>query len=167
VNIRGRKGNTYRTVKSALFVQRYGTCVGEPAPLSGFNSHSCCGATAEAFRRTVSTSLSLIHCDSYPYRMIRAFGTVAGNMRLSWSQLTYCACPWSSQPIFLQQVSSGWAPMPWMATIPRSRFSARSIMCQNGFGLDHIDKSNSLILRQQIARAGPSVAVVCDSRATV
>jgi len=76
----------------------------------------------------LSTSLSLNHCGSYSYRMIRAFGTTTGNMRSSWSQLTYCACLWSSQPTFLHQVSSGWAPMPWMATILRSRLSARSTM---------------------------------------
>src|SRR5271170_2444215 len=53
----------------------------------------------------LSTSLSLNHCGSYSYRMIRAFGTTADNMRSSWSQLTYCACLWSSQPTFLHQVS--------------------------------------------------------------
>lgn len=94
-------------------------------------------------QRIIGTSVDLFilnHCGSHPYRMIRAFGTTAGNMRLSWSQLTYCACPWSSRPTFLCQVSSGWGPMPWVAAILRLRLSTGSTMWQDGFGLDRIDK---------------------------
>jgi hypothetical protein len=93
MNIKERKGNTYRTAKSAFFVRRYSIYVGELVSLSKCNSCSSCDAIVEAFRPTVSTPLSLSHCGSYPNRTIRAFGTVAGRMRSSWSQWIYCARP--------------------------------------------------------------------------
>jgi hypothetical protein len=68
---------------------------------------------------TVETLCCIIslpnHCDSYPYRMMRAFGANAGSMFSSLSQLTHRGL--SLVPAFAHQLSSGWAPRPWIATM--------------------------------------------------
>ena len=53
--------------------------------------------------------------DLYPNRMIRAFGTAAGNISSSCNHFIHRGS--SLVPRFFVQVSSGWAPRPWTATI--------------------------------------------------
>jgi hypothetical protein len=57
-------------------------------------------------------------CDWYPYRIIRAFGANAGSISSWTSQLTHRGV--SFVPTFLHQLSSGWAPIPWIATMLRT-----------------------------------------------
>jgi hypothetical protein len=68
---------------------------------------------------TVGTLCCIIslpnHCDWYPYRMMRAFGATAGSILSSSSQLTHRGL--SLVPAFAHQLSSGWAPRPWIATM--------------------------------------------------
>ena len=47
--------------------------------------------------------------------MIRAFGATVGSMFSLSSQLIHCG--FSLVPAFLHQLSSGWAPRPWIATM--------------------------------------------------
>lgn len=77
------------------------------------SSISSCCAIVDALSRTVSSPSSPNHRDSYPYRMIRARGVASGSSPGCFSQLTYCGS--ASGPIFLLQLSSGCAPMPWIA----------------------------------------------------
>ena len=69
-------------------------------------------ATFEAFCRIAP---SPNHCDWYPYLMMRALGAASGSMSFSSSQFTHRG--FSAVPTFLHQLSSGCAPMPWIATM--------------------------------------------------
>jgi hypothetical protein len=77
---------------------------------------------------TVETLCCIIslpnHCDWYPYLMMRAFGATAGSMLSSSSQLTHLGL--SLVPAFVHQLSSGWAPRPWIATMLDGHVSVRA-----------------------------------------
>jgi hypothetical protein len=64
------------------------------------------------------------HWDWYPYRMMRAFGATVGSIVSSSSQLIHRG--FSLVPAFLHQLSSGWAPRPWIATmLGRSAYAVK------------------------------------------